>query len=380
MRLSRDPAARRRLALLAATALVAGAGGVVTGAGAGDEPGGASDTAPSELGRRDAARLTLRQQVGQLLISSFDGTRLPAYLRRRLRAGETAGVILFRKNIASRGQLRALAGAVQEASDGGALVSTDQEGGQVRNVSFAGPVAGQPAQGSARRVGALAVDAARALRRAGVNVTLAPVADVTEPGSALRSRGFRSPVSPKVRASVRGWWRGRVASTAKHFPGLGAAAANTDDASVTVRRSRRAIFRRDLAPFRAAVEEDVPLIMVGHALYPALDGRRIASQSRPVVTRLLRRRMGYRGVVVTDSIEAQAVQDRSGVATAAQRSIAAGVDVVLMTGSASWNLAHPRLLARARASRSFRSRVRESAARVLDLKRKLGLRTRPPQL
>jgi beta-N-acetylhexosaminidase len=114
--------------------------------------------------------------------------------------------------------------------------------------------------------------------------------------------------------------------------------------------------------------------MAGHALYPAFDGERIASQSPTLLTDVLRDELGFRGVAITDSIEAQAVLDRSDVATAAVRSIAAGADIVLMTGSGSWNLVHPRLLATARRSPTFRARVQEGAQRVLALKRRLGLR------
>jgi beta-N-acetylhexosaminidase len=114
--------------------------------------------------------------------------------------------------------------------------------------------------------------------------------------------------------------------------------------------------------------------MVSHALYPALDARRVASQSPAIVEGLLRGRLGFRGVVVTDSIEAEAVLRRSSVAVAAERSIAAGADLILMTGSASWKLVFPRLLERARRSPAFRQRVREAAARVLRLKRELRLR------
>jgi beta-N-acetylhexosaminidase len=91
---------------------------------------------------------------------------------------------------------------------------------------------------------------------------------------------------------------------------------------------------------------------------------------------LLRRRLGFEGVIVTDSMEAAAVLARSGVADAAERSVRAGADLILMTGSASWNEVFPRLLARARSSPGFRGQVRGAAARVLALKRSLGLR--PP--
>jgi beta-N-acetylhexosaminidase len=113
--------------------------------------------------------------------------------------------------------------------------------------------------------------------------------------------------------------------------------------------------------------------MASHALYPAFDRDRIASQSRALLVSLLRERLGFRGVVVTDSIEAQAVLARSGVAEAAERSVEAGADLVLMTGSGSWNLVQPRLVRRARRDAEFRARVREAAARVRRLKRTIGL-------
>jgi beta-N-acetylhexosaminidase len=189
-------------------------------------------------------------------------------------------------------------------------------------------------------------------------------------------RGSPTEVARSVGAAVGGYRFGGVGATAKHFPGLGAARSNTDQAAVTVGRDRQAVERRDPVPFRAAIARHVPLVMVSHALYPALDARRVASQSPTIVEGLLRGRLGFRGVVVTDSIEAEAVLRRSSVAVAAERSIAAGADLILMTGSASWKLVFPRLLERARRSPAFKQRVREAAARVLRLKRELGLRQR----
>ncbi len=369
-RLSRDPAATRRLATLGVVALLAAAAGTV--AGAGEDGPSRGDTAHGS-----AARLPLRVQVGQLIVSSFDGTRLPEYLRRRLRRRETAGVILFRRNVASRSGLRRLSRRIQRAAGRGALVMTDQEGGKVRNLVFAGPVPSQPHQGSPRRVGRLAAGAARQLRAAGLNVALAPVADLAA-GRAMRFRAFAGAsgaVAARVAASVQGWRRGRVGATAKHFPGFGAAAVNSDLRPVTIRLPRQRL-ERHLRSFRSAIAEGVPLMMAAHALYPAYSRRRIASQSRELLTRLLRDRLGYEGVVITDSLEAKAVVRRSSVAVAAERSIAAGADLVLTTGSASWKLVFPRLLRRARRSPAFRMRVQESAARVLRLKRRLGLRAR----
>ena len=384
MHLSRDQAARRRLALLGAAAALALVVGIVIGSGGDgdDEPERESAVTPAEEEaargrelRRAVDRLSLRQQVGQLVISSFDEATRPDYIRRRLGAGETAGVILFGRNGGDAAQWRRLTRSIQAAARGRALVMVDQEGGDIRTVSFAGPAAGQASQGSPQQIQAGAREAAGQLRRVGVNVNLAPVADVAERGgvpSVMDGRAFAGApdeVAAATRASIRGMRAARVAATAKHFPGLGGSQVNTDDAPATVDGS----IDSDLVPFEAAIAERVPLVMLSHALYPALDPDAIASQSPAIVTGLLREELGYDGVVVTDSMEAQAVLARSGVADASVRAVRAGADLVLLTGSASWNDVFPRLLDEAQADPGFRARVRESAARVLALKRSLAL-------
>jgi beta-N-acetylhexosaminidase len=379
VRLSRDPAARRRLALLGCAAAIAFVSGLAIGAG-GDE--GTSEQQPAEPAeqaqeeRQERAleavdRLTLRQQIGQLIVSSFPDPAPPGYIRRRLRARETAGVILFGFNASGEASWRRLTRAVQRHARGRALIMVDQEGGEIRTVDWAGPAAGAPEQGDATSVRRGARQAGGQLARVGVNVNLAPVADV--PAGAAPVMGFRAfagdaqGIAARTRAFIAGMRSAGVATAAKHFPGLGRAQVNTDDASALVRGGVEA----DLIPFRAAIRERVPLIMLSHALYPELDADRIASQSPEVVTGLLRDGLGYEGVIVTDSIEAQAVLDRGGVASAAERSLRAGADLVLTTGSASWNLIHPWLLREAQASPDLRKRVRESAARVLALKEAL---------
>ncbi|MBD0281025.1 MAG: glycoside hydrolase family 3 protein [Thermoleophilaceae bacterium] len=359
--------------------MVALIAGLLVGGAADGGPGRGGGEARSQAEPERSAvaavdRLSLREQVGHVLISSFDEPAAPDYIRRRLRARETAGVILFARNGGPQDHWRSLTRSLQREAGGVALIMVDQEGGPVRTVSFAGPAAGQPFQGGPPAVELAAREAGRELRSVGVNVNLAPVADVAAPGSALGPRAFAgdaSAVAASARSSIRGMREARVGATAKHFPGLGASPVNTDDASVTLDIDRATMDERELPPFQAAIAERVPLVMLSHALYAALDGESIASQSSAIVSGLLRGELGFEGVIVTDSIEAQAVLDRSGVAEAAERSIEAGVDLVLMTGSASWNEVFPRLLERARESSAFRRRVRESAARVLELKRLL---------
>ncbi len=315
--------------------------------------------------------LTLEQQVGQLLVLSFQGKTAPQYVREALGARRVAGVILFGGNITGRSQLRELTRGMRNQG-GRPIVAVDQEGGSVRRLPWAGPVGAQPQQLSRGTVRADAEVAARALRAAGVTVTFAPVADVPSvPHAALATRAFsRDPraASAAVRAAVVGWRAGGVAPTAKHFPGLGAAPANTDHAIVTIRGSRAQLDAVDLPPFAAAIAAGVPLVMVGHARYPTLDRYRIASQSRPIIDGVLRGELGFRGVVVTDSMEARSSLATGTITKVSERAVRAGADLLLLTGRGSYRPVYDHLVALARSSAEFRARVRESAARVLALK------------
>lgn len=369
------------LPLLAAAALALGVAGC---GGGGDSPpvpiaplttSTAATPASRPRPRAPVDRLSLRQQVGQALVLAFGGTQAPAYVLRALREGRVAGVILFGGNVSGPPQVRTLTASLQGASGAGALVMTDQEGGPFHILPWAAPSAGEADQATAAQATGQARAAARDLRAVGVNVTLAPVADVGRPGSALAARTFPGgprQVAASVAAAVRAYRAGGVAATAKHFPGLGAATSNTDDAPASVR-----LGAADLEPFKAAIGAGVPLVMASHALYPNVDGRHLASQSPALLRDLLRGRLGYRGAVITDSMEAQAVTSRSSVETASQRALLAGADLILMTGDGSFRPVSLSLLARARRDRAFRVRVRAAAARVLALKRSLGLN--PPR-
>lgn len=314
--------------------------------------GGGGDGESTRPAAPAAESVPLRQQIGSLLVSSFEGTTLPGYMRRRLRAGETVGAVLFGPNISDAEGTRRLTAAIQRAAGDGALVMADQEGGAVRQLPFA--------------------DTAEELRAAGLNVNLAPVADVAGPGSVMAGRAFADPVPEQVVAASRELLDAGVLPTVKHFPGFGRATENTDDEPVTIDASRDEL-EADLEPFRAAIEADVPLVMASHALYPALDARHIASQSPAVLKDLLRDELGFDGVVITDSLEADAVLSRSSVHVAAERSLAAGADLLLMTGRGSWIHVFPHLLRRARRSPALRERIAESAERVEQLRERLRL-------
>jgi beta-N-acetylhexosaminidase len=378
---------RRRRNLLAG-ALAAFAVGIAVGAGSGDGgdeprapvPDGAAPPAPQEQPAQQAVDgLTPRQQVGQLLMLRFEGTTPPAYVREALRERRAAGAILFRDNVVDAGRLRALTRALRGAAGGAPdatgppLVAVDQEGGDIRIVPWAPPAASAPQQASSGSVRADAEAAGAALRRLGVTLSLAPVGDVPSvPGAALAGRAFATDPDGAAQAvadAVAGWRAGGVAATAKHFPGLGGATVNTDDAPATIERTRAQLEATDLPPFAAAIDAGVPLVMVGHARYPALDPGRIASQSRPVIQDLLRERMGFRGVVITDSMEARASLATGTIDAVSERAVRAGADLLLLTGRGSYTPVYEHLAELAERDPAFRARVRESAARVLALRR-----------
>ena len=372
---------RRRRALLACAvvALLAGVGvAVLTGddgpaprSSTRDKAGPPPGAPPARAERAAVDRLTLRQRVGQLIVLRFAGTSPPGYVRAVLRERRAAGVILFRDNVATPGQTRALTAALRRAG-GRPLVAVDQEGGEIRIVPWAPPAASQGEQASAGTVGADASASATALRELGITVSLAPVADVpTVADAALGGRAFASDprdAARALRAAVAGWRAGGVAATVKHFPGLGGATVNTDDGPAVVDRSRAQLEAVDLPPFAAAIDAGVPLVMVGHARYPALDPDRIASQSAPVIEGLLRDRLRFHGVVVTDSMEAAASVATGSITATSERAVRAGADLLLLTGKGSYAPVFQHLLAVARRSPGFRARVRASAARVLALK------------
>ena len=375
----RDAIARRRRNLLLA-ALAAFVLGSVAGAvsGGDEEPrqaardGGGSPASPGgTAARAPVERLTLRQQVGQLIVLRFAGTTPPPYVRRALRARRAAGVILFRDNVAAPEQLRALTRRLRGAG-GRPVVAVDQEGGDIRILPWAPPAASAPEQASAGTAGSDAKAAGAALRAAGITVSLAPVGDVPSvANAALAGRAFSEDpdvAGAATAAAVDGWRASGIAATAKHFPGLGGATVNTDFGPATITRSRAELEATDLPPFKAAIEAGVPLVMVGHGRYPALDPDRIASQSAAIVGDLLRDRLGFRGVVVTDSMEARASIATGTIATVSERAVRAGADLLLLTGAGSYAPVYEHLLELARRSPGFRARVRESAARVLALK------------
>ena len=262
--------------------------------------------APAIEPRAAAAGAPAREQLrGGRVVFPFAGTRAPRRLLLRIRRGHAAGVLLLGRNVGPPATLRALTRSLHRAARAGGqpppLVMVDQEGGSVKRLPGA-PRRSAPAMTSTAIARAEGRATARTLRRAGVNVDLAPVADVVRPGSALdrEGRGFRGDVPALARAFAEGLQAGGVAATYKHFPGFGTATTNTDFAAQRLAAPTAA----DLAPYR-----DTParLVMFSSAVYPALSDRP-AVLSRAVAKRL--RDLGFTGTTVSDDLETPALAGR----------------------------------------------------------------------
>lgn len=322
------------------------------------------------------SRRPLEQLVGARLVVAINGTSPTPRLRERLRRGQVGGVILMGWNIGSAPQVRALtAGLRAAARDGGRriLIVTDQEGGEIRRFRWAPPAAsaaelGRLGEAALRRRGR---DTARALDRLGVDVDLAPVADVPavrDSFVAAQERAFsRIPnrVGKAVTAFSAGLLDGGVVPTVKHFPGLGLATESTDRAAVTIDATAAAL-EPGLIPYRRAVAAGVvPLVMLSNAAYTAYGGRPAAWSPR--VLELLAG-LGYAGATITDALEALAATWGVALDEAAFRAARAGVDLLLFVGSESSTIrVYDRLLAEARDGRLTRVSLERSAARIDEL-------------
>ncbi len=287
--------------------------------------------------RRLVGRLTLRERAGQVIVASYDGTSAPTKLVRDLHLG---GVVVFSDNYSSTGQIRASNRALQDADDRRwpVLVSVDQEGGLVERVTGGTRFPAFMTTGAADR-SALTRDAAagsgRELAGLGFNVDFAPVADVTagdaDPVIGSRSAGS-SPdlVSRQVAAAASGFRSAGVLPVLKHVPGHGGLTTDSHVGLPVQDATVEEMEAHDLVPFRDGIDAGLPAVMVGHIDVREVDPGTPATLSRKVVTGLLRERLGFDGLAVTDSLQMQPIRAEHSSGEAAVRALRAGQDVLLM--------------------------------------------------
>jgi beta-N-acetylhexosaminidase len=295
------------------------------------------------------------QLAGQRVIYGYSGLTPPATLLSLIRAGYVGGVIFFGTNYQSRAQFTAAVRQLEAANQAATnparayplLLMTDQEGGYVNRLPGA-PTQSEKwigsrstAAGGAYQARSAGSGAAANLLGYGLNVDLAPVLDVYRAAGDFDDQFQRSySMSPQVVSAlgadfIRAQQRAGVASTAKHFPGLGAATASqdTDERPVTIRLSKATLQADDEYPYRAAISASVDLVMVSWASYPGLGSSLPAGLSPTIVQGQLRNRLGFQGVTITDAIGAGALASFGSTQARALMAAQAGMQLILASDS-----------------------------------------------
>ena len=318
-------------------ALAVGAGAVIGGLGLSRTAQAAPESKP--------VKLTPAQLAGQRVIFSYPGLTPPASLLDQISAGEAGGVIFFGENITSLSQIAAVVAQLNEAHAASPvrsplLLMTDQEGGIVRRLPGE-PVLSEKQIGESADPAAEAADAGAGaganLAGVGMNLNLAPVLDVYRQAGNFDDEFGRSySMDPNVCAEcgaafVTAQQKLGIAATAKHFPGLGAATVdqNTDLGPVTLDVPLADLRSIDERPFLAAIAAGVRLVMTSWAVYPALDPELPSGLSPTIVGSELRQRLKFRGVTITDALEAGAIASFGTPAQCGVLAAQAGMDVLL---------------------------------------------------
>lgn len=277
--------------------------------------------------------------AGARVLCTFSGATVPEDVLDLIAEGRAAGVLLFEENLPSIDVGRTTTTAIQAAaarspSGAPAIVAVDQEGGIVARV--AGPPSSSASDMGTWPIASVEAEAtatARNLLTWGINVDLAPVADVARPGT-FEDRQHRSfsgdpaVAGADVAAFVTGLRDGGVASTLKHFPGLGSVQTTTDDAPAVVSLDVDELTAVDLVPFGAGIAAGTDLVMMSSAVYPALDDAP-AVMSPTVIDDVLRGQLGFGGVVVSDALDTPALASSGTLAEIAVGAAAAGVDLLI---------------------------------------------------
>jgi len=337
------------------------------------------------------AQLTLKQKVAQMFLVGLYGETLNSPSKAFLQEWQPGGAVLFVSNVTTPESVTALTNSWQQALiDAGGLplfIATDQEGGRIARLKDGFTTWPAPmlltASGDLELAQRVGTAMASELRAVGINMNLAPVADLytnlRNPIIGRRSFGSDPVLTGRMlAATVRGLQAGGVMATAKHFPGHGDTDSDSHTSLPVVNHPRESLERIELEPFRWTISAGVESMMVAHIWYPAFEPQNEtpASLSRAIVTDLLRDSLGFDGLIMTDALEMDAIDTRFNYGEASVRAIQAGVDIVAFG-------AHLSPDSQARAMQAVldavadgtlsESRIDDSVRRILNAKARYGI-------
>ena len=322
----------------------------------------------------------LRSQVGQLLIFGFDGTEFTPELCNRLALFQPGGIILFKRNIVSAEQTHALLRESQKTVKTPMFLCVDMEGGTVdrlKDVIAPVPAVSQVASTAEKKLfrehGKLLGEEVRSM---GFNVDFAPVTDLgyAASRSVLGTRTVsESPEQTVVyaRELLKGLKDSYVLGCGKHFPGLGEGNLDSHHDMPVIDKPWKKMWEEDLVPYRR-LRAQMAFVMVAHAAYPQVTKEKTpASLSKKWISDILRKKIGYRGLIVSDDLEMGGVLSAAPIEVAAVETVRAGADIYLICHNDEFvNRSYEAVLREAERDRRFRHTVEIAAKRILSFKRR----------
>jgi len=324
--------------------------------------------------------MSMDDKLGQLMLVQFLGHTITPDAIRMINEQGAGGVLFFGLNIDSADQVKALTAQLQGVANVPLLIAVDQEGGPVnRFKSIVGDLPSASSLTSPDQARSRGEDDARYLHDLGFNLNLAPVVDVGTSNPELAGRTFGNDparVATYAGAYLDGLQQGnQVTATLKHFPGLGATSTDPHLGLPVLNRSRADWERIDLEPYRELLDQhDVRAIMVSHEMIPTVDKDYPSSLSPATVTGVLRDELGYKGVIVTDSLYMGALNAHWSVPQAAVLAIIAGSDLIIgPDGPQTVKLTKDAFHQALDSGKLTQARIDQSVQRVLLMKIKMGV-------
>jgi beta-N-acetylhexosaminidase len=329
-----------------------------------------------------ARRMPLERAVAQLFLLGFDGKDSTAPIFTELQRLELGGVVFDGRNYTSPQQLAGLAGEVSavatRAGHVPAWVMAEQDGGDYSQFPDLPPLQAPGDFHTAAGASTALVEGITALKALGFNGMLEPDLDVSgQDGSAVGTQALSQDpavVADYARRTVAACLALRMFCAAKHFPGIGAASSPTDQGPAQVGLSLAALERRDVVPFAAAIKAGIPGILVGEGLYEPDSFVTPAALSKAIIGDLLRKRLRFGGLAITDDLADPGVSTFAPAPDAAVQALQAGADMVYISGSlGDQEAAYTAVLNAARSGKVSEARVRQALLRVLLTKQGYGL-------
>lgn len=324
--------------------------------------------------------MSLTEKIGQMMMIGVQGTEADADSLYVLHQFHYGGIIFFDRNLTSADQTKAMISDLQKNAQEKLplFMAIDEEGGLVvRGAEFISPPPSQEeaaSQGKPEYVKSLAMETAGSLRELGFNVNFAPVADVGSGDGRSYSEDAQT-VAEFVQAAGNGYKASNMIYALKHFPGIGRGRVDSHEEISSIEATAEEMENRDLVPFKAIIDATEKgssldyMVMVGHLNYPAWDEDNPASMSQAIITDLLRQKLGYQGLVITDDLEMGAIAKHLSFRQAGLAAVKAGADIVLVCHEyAHAEEAYMGIYDAVRSGAVSEERINESVRRIIKAK------------